>query len=115
MRKTREIQSFFYGQYFADGVRISLGTLIPALLLSNLINIQVGTTASLGALMVGLADTPGPASHRRNGMLLCLGLGFFTAIVIHSINRYPALLLGGILLFSFCYAMLAVYGSSAST
>lgn len=115
MSKTREIQSFFYGQYFADGVRISLGTLIPALLLSNLINIQVGTTASLGALMVGLADTPGPASHRRNGMLLCLGLGVFTAIVINLINRYPVLLLVGILIFSFCYAMLAVYGSRAST
>lgn len=115
MSKSKEIKSFFYGQYFADGVRISLGTLIPALLFSYFINIQVGTTASLGALMIGLADTSGPASHRRNGMLICLALVVFTAFFVNLINSYPLLLLIGIVLLSFSYAMLAVYGARAAT
>src|SRR5690554_3511067 len=115
MSKSKEIQRFFYGEYFADGVRISLGTLIPALLFSYFINIQVGITASLGALMIGLADTSGPTSHRRNGMLVCLVLVVFTAFIMNLINSYPILLLVGIVILSFCYAMLAVYGARAAT
>lgn len=115
MSKAREIQNFFYGQYFADGVRISLGTLIPVFLFSYLGNIQVGTTVSLGALMVGLADTPGPAGHRRNGMFICLGLVLLTALGINLINGYPVLLLAGIIFVSFTCSMFAVYGARAAT
>ncbi|HLW49532.1 MAG TPA: FUSC family membrane protein [Sphingobacteriaceae bacterium] len=115
MGKTREIQSFFYGQYFADGVRISLGTLIPAFLFTYFGNIQVGITVSLGALMVGLADTPGPASHRRNGMFICLTLVILTALIVNLINSIPFLLLAGIIIISFSYSMFAVYGARAAT
>lgn len=115
MSKAREIQSFFYGQYFADGVRISLGTLIPAFLFTYFGNMQVGITVSLGALMVGLADTPGPAGHRRNGMFICLALVIFTALLVNLINGIPLLLLAGIVLISFAYSMFAVYGARAAT
>lgn len=115
MSKAREIQNFFYGQYFADGVRISLGTLIPAFLFSYFGNMQVGITVSLGALVVGLADTPGPASHRRNGMFVCLALVIVTALIVNLINSFPLLLLVGIVLISFSYSMFAVYGARAAT
>lgn len=115
MSKAKEIQNFFYGQYFADGVRIALGTLIPALLFSYFANVQIGLTVSLGALMIGLADTPGPANHRRNGMLICLILVLLTALVTHLVNSVPALLLIEIVLLSFFYSMFAVYGSRAAT
>lgn len=115
MSKTREITNFFYGQYFADGVRIALGTLIPAVLFSYFIDIQVGTTVSLGAMMVGLADTPGPPSHRRNGMFVCLFLVLVTSLLTNLVNSYPVLLLIEIVLISFAYAMFAIFGARAAT
>lgn len=115
MSRAKEIQNFFYGQYFADGVRIALGTLIPALLFSYFGSIQIGLTVSLGALLVGLADTAGPARHRRNGMLICLGVVMVTVLITHLINSIPWALLIGIILFSFIYSMFAVYGARAAT
>lgn len=115
MSKAREIQNFFHGQYFADGVRISLGTLIPAFLFYLLDNLQVGTAVSLGALMVGLADTPGPASHRRNGMFICLILVIITSLITNLVNSQTILLFILIVILSFLYSMLAVYGARAAT
>lgn len=115
MNKTREIQNFFYGQYFADGVRISLGTLIPAFLFYIFDNLQVGSVVSLGALMVGLADTPGPASYRRNGMFFCLALTIITSLFINLANAHTWLLLLSISFLSFAFSMLSVYGARAAT
>lgn len=115
MSKAREIKNFFYGQYFADGVRIAFGTLVPAVLLSYFVDIKVGTTMSLGAMMVGLADTPGPPSHRRNGMFVCLFLVLLTSMLTNLLNSVPLLLLIEIVILSFSYAMFAVYGARAAT
>lgn len=115
MSKAKEIQNFFYGQYFADGVRIALGTLIPAFLFSYFGSVQIGLTVSLGALMIGLADTAGPASHRRIGMLVCLGVVLLTALITNLVNSVPLLLLITIMVLSFFYSMFAVYGARAAT
>ena len=32
---TREIKSFFYSQYFSDGLRITIGILLPSLVLAQ--------------------------------------------------------------------------------
>ncbi len=115
MKKAQEIQNFFYSQYFADGLRITFGTVIPALIFSWLGNLQVGITISLGAMAVGLSDTPGPLTHRRNGMLLCTAVVLVSALITNAINGFPALLTVAIVALSFFFSMFAVYGARAST
>ena len=79
--QVREIQYFFSGQDFSDGLRVTLGILLPALLFSQFGELQLGVMLSIGALSVSIADFPGPPVHKRNGMLLCCLCIFFVAII----------------------------------
>jgi len=115
MNRAKEIQNFFYSQYFADGLRITFGTVVPALIFSLLGNLQVGIIISLGAMVVGLSDTPGPLNHRRNGMLICTVVVLVSALVTNVVNGMPALLTLVIVALSFFFSMFAVYGARASS
>lgn len=115
MNKAKEIQNFLYSQYFTDGLRITFGTVIPALVFSWFGNLQLGITVSLGAMVVGLSDTPGPLSHRRNGMLMCTAVVLVSALITNLVNSVPLLLTLTIVLLSFFFSMFAVYGARASS
>lgn len=114
MNKTKEVRNFFYSQYFADGVRISIGTLVPALVFALFGNIEIGVWISMGAMLVGLSDSTGPVSARKNGMFVCLGVVVFMTLLTNLINVFPMLLLAGIVIFSFVFSMFAVFGARAS-
>ncbi len=115
MSRARNIQNFFYSQYFADGLRITFGTLTPAVVFSWLGNLQVGITISLGAMVVGLSDTPGPLHHRRNGMLMCTAVVLLAALITNVASTAPLLLLIALMALSFLLSMFAVYGARASS
>ena len=113
--QTREIKSFFYSQYFSDGLRISLGILLPTLIMAQFNLFQTGLTLSLGALCVCVVDTPGPTMHKRNAMLICNACIFVIAIItgFARLNLYT---LGiEIALFSFLFSMFTVYGNRAAS
>src|SRR5690606_7579286 len=81
MKKTQEISSFFYSQYFAEGIRITLGSIIPVIVCAFLGKFLMGTFISLGALIVGLSDTPGAPRHRRLGIIYCTIISVITILV----------------------------------
>ncbi len=115
MKQSKEIKSFFYGQYFAEGLRITIGSIIPVVVCALLDQLFVGTLISLGALLVGLSDTPGPPHHRRTGMLACLGVCLFTFLVTISVNN-SFILMGAVLaIISFSYSMFGVFNARAAT
>lgn len=113
--QTREIKSFFYSQYFSDGLRISLGVLLPALVLTQFNLFDTGLTLSLGALCVAVVDTPGPAMHKRNAMGIC-NLIIFLVALITGFARLNLYTLGAeIIIFSFLFSMFTVYGNRAAS
>ncbi|MFC7667469.1 hypothetical protein ACFQT0_08775 [Hymenobacter humi] len=79
--QTRRIQYFFFGQNFSDGLRTTLAILLPALVFSQLGYFNEGFTISTGAVCLSIPDMPGPAGHRRNGMLAALALVVVTALL----------------------------------
>jgi uncharacterized membrane protein (TIGR01666 family) len=111
----REIKSFFYSQYFSDGLRISAGILLPSLVMMQLGNFNLGLTLSLGALCICAIDSPGPVSQKRNAMAignLCL----FAVAIITGFARLNVYALGlEITLFSFLFSMFNVYGNRAAS
>ena len=114
-RQTRAIQSFFYSQYFSDGLRITLGVLLPSLVFWQFDQFELGLTLSLGALCVSGADNPGPVMHKRNGMLICSGLMFLVAILT-GFARLDVYTLGAeIVILSFFFSMFTVYGNRAAS
>lgn len=112
--KSREIKSFFYSQYFSDGLRISLGILLPSLVFNYFNKFDLGLTLSLGALCVSVVDIPGPVMHKRNAMAVCNLCIFFVAIVT-GFARLNVFTLGiEIAIFAFIFSMLTVYGTRAA-
>lgn len=113
--KAREIRYFFFSQYFSDGIRITLGVLLPTLILAQFGRLETGLAISVGAFGTSLTDSPGPVHHRRNGILLCCLFIFLVALVT-GYARMNELLMGlEILLFSFFFSMFTVYGNRAAS
>lgn len=115
MEKSQQIRSFLFSQYLADGIKVTLGIIIPTLVFAYWGNIEMGMMLSLGALCVSISDGPGPVEHKRNGMLYCNIFVFVMALVTGFLND-NVLLLGILILVStFVFTMFAVYGNRAAT
>ncbi|MBD2723331.1 FUSC family membrane protein [Hymenobacter armeniacus] len=110
---SRRLRYFLSGQNFSDGVRTTVAILLPALLLAQWGHFDLGLTVSTGAVCVSVTDTPGPAAHRRNGMLAALAVVVLTALLT-SLAATSVWLLGleiGVL--SFLCTMFLVWGARA--
>lgn len=110
-----DFRNFMFTQYFADGVKVTLGVLLPSLVFFQFGMIETGITLSLGALCVSIADTPGPWLHRKNGMLVCSLFIFFTALLTASINTNVYFVAVEIFLLCFLFSMFYVYGTRAAS
>jgi uncharacterized membrane protein (TIGR01666 family) len=115
MKQTREIKTFIFSQYFTDGIRITIGVLMPSLILAQYGQLQSGIIISLGALCASIADNPGPLIHKRNGMLFCIAFVAISAVLTGFINEEPLLLMFEIPIFCFFFSMFTVYGNRASS
>nr|WP_255670526.1 FUSC family membrane protein [Mucilaginibacter sp. UR6-11] len=96
-------------------MRISLGILLPALVLQQFNQFELGITLSLGAICICVIDNPGPVVHKRNGMAagnLCL----FVVAVTTGFARLNVYTLGlEVTVFSFLFSMFIVYGNRAAS
>lgn len=111
----RNIQDFLLSTYFADGLRITIGVLLPSLILAQFGMLKYGMTLSLGALCVSVVDSPGPMVHRRNAMLITALLIFAFSILTGLTNKSHYFI--GILLAisSFVFSMFYIYGIRAAS
>ncbi|MBX3239976.1 MAG: FUSC family protein [Chitinophagaceae bacterium] len=109
-----EFKKFITGQYLTKGLRITFGALLPAIILYKYNLLNTAIALPLGALMVSLADSPGPIHHRRNGMLISNGINFLVAVIIGFTRHYPWLLAIELTVLSFFLSLVSVYGNRAS-
>src|SRR5690606_1492933 len=110
-----DFRNFIYTQYFSDGIKMTIGVLLPSLIFFQLNLIEIGITLSIGAVCASMADSPGPWIHRRNAMLITNLIVFVVALITAFINDYEALLGLEILLFCFIFSMFYVYGNRAAS
>ena len=113
--KLREVQYFFTSQYFTDGLRITLGVLLPAIVLSQFGLMTKGVLLSLGAFGVSITDSPGPVQHRRNGLLVCSIFAFLVSLLTGFLRPYEILLGLEIFVLCFFFSMFSVYGTRAGS
>src|SRR5690606_32445905 len=110
-----ELKSFINGQYFANGLKITFGIVMPSLLLSGLGYLEFGLYMSMGAMYVSITDHPGPIKHRKNGMLAANAAMFVISLLSAYIHDYYWLLAIEIPLFLFIFGMFTSYGARGST
>ncbi len=77
MNYLKEYRSFVSSYYLAEGFRITFGVILPAIVLSYFHDLPAGIVVSLGAMSIGISDSPGPFHHRGNGMLAGIAIIFF--------------------------------------
>ena len=113
--KTKHIRDFLFSQYLADGIRITLEIVIPAIVCAQFGRLDIGINISLGALCVSISDAPGPVKHKRNGMFYSNIFIFLMALLTGVFNN-NLLLLGLLILFaSFFFSMFTIYGNRAAS
>lgn len=110
----RNIQDFLLSTYFADGLRITIGVLLPSLILAQFGMLKIGITLSLGALCVSIVDSPGPMVHRRNAMFITTILICVFTILTGLTNKNHLFI--GLLLAasSFIFSMFYIFGLRAA-
>ena len=114
-RPIRDTQDFLLSNYFAEGLRISFGVLCPSLIMAHFGMLQYGMTLSLGALCVSIVDSPGPIHHRRNAMLVTTALLFLVSIIVGLTNKSDVFTGIMVVVFSFVFSMLFLYGNRAAS
>ncbi|GAB2815253.1 FUSC family protein [Ferruginibacter profundus] len=111
----KEYKSFISSHYLSDGVRITAGIVLPAIVLNHFNLLAVGVVVSLGAMSVSITDTPGPIHHRKNGMLACIVINTLMALLTGLVAPYHLLLGVLIVVACFSFSMIAVYGARANS
>lgn len=115
MERTQQIRYFLFSQYLADGVRVTLEIITPAVFFTLLGEMEIGMALSLGALCVSISDSPGPVVHRRNGMFYCNIFIFIMALLTGFLNHHMLSLGILILAATFLFSMFSVYGNRAAS
>ncbi|MGY3051906.1 putative membrane protein (TIGR01666 family) [Pedobacter sp. UYEF25] len=110
-----DARNFFKSTYFADGLRVTMGVLLPSLVMAQFGLLKIGITLSLGALCVSIVDSPGPIVHRRNAMIITSVLIFLCAFLTGVSNQNNLLMGLVIVLTSFIFSMLYCYGVRAAS
>jgi len=113
--RSQHIRYFLFSQYLADGVRVTLEIILPVIICAQFNKIGIGFTIALGALCVSISDAPGPVEQKRNGMLYCNAFVFTMALLTGFVNDNVVLLGLLIVLSSFLFTMISVYGSRAGS
>lgn len=108
-------KSFINSQYLSEGIRITTGVLIPALLLSCFDLLSTGIVVSIGALFVSASDSPGPIHHRRNGMAICLAAIFIISLLTGFAASSSVMLIILLTVAGFFFSMISVFGARAGS
>lgn len=111
----KSYKQFSTSYYVRDGMRITLAIMLPIIVFSMFGDIRAGVTTALGVLCVSICDSPGPLHHRINGMLLAISL-VFTVVMITGFSVHLHWLIAlELLIFSFVFSMVGIYGARATS
>jgi uncharacterized membrane protein (TIGR01666 family) len=109
----QRLRYFFFSQYLADGIRITLEIILPVIVFAQIGQMNTGLTIATGAFCVSITDAPGPLEHKRNGMLYCLAFMFGMSLLTGLLNSnlfFLGLLIAGA---TFFFTMFSVFGNRA--
>ena len=109
----KEYRRFITSHYVSDGIRITFGIALPAVILSYFDLLSTGIALALGAMCVSTTDIPGPIHHRRNGMMVCIAAIIVVAVLTALASPWPWWTGLLITVFCFVFCMIGVYGARA--
>lgn len=110
-----EFRKYITSHQTSLAIRVTVSVVLPPLVCYYLHNMSIGAALSIGALCTSLTDLPGPPHHRRNGFYASICLNIFTALLVGFTNIWHVLLGAEIVLFSFLFSFISIYGNRAGS
>lgn len=99
---------------FANALKVTIASVIPAVLCSWLGYFDIGITIALGAFYAFPSDIPSTINHKINGLVVASLIFSFLNIIINFIFPYPYLLYPILAVLLFFSSLLTVYGQRAT-
>lgn len=106
-----EFKRFITGQHLFRGIVVTVGALIPCILLFNLHLLGKMMALPLGALFLSLTDNPGPQKERIKILFLSLGIYVLVALITTLLRNIPFAVFIEIIVFSLVFSIIGVYGT----
>lgn len=111
----KQFRSFINSYYVGEGVRMTIGILLPSIIAAYFNALPIGINISLGALGIAISDNPGPILHRKNGFFAGSILLFLVAILV-GLSSFIPWLYGIILpILCFIFSIIGVFGTRAAS
>lgn len=111
----KSYKQFTTSYYVTDGLRITAAIMIPIIIAAYFGNVPMGVIIALGALCITMCDGPGPLHHRINGMLAGMALVTLVSLITGFSGSYHWLLALELLVLSFVFSMIGIYGARATS
>ncbi len=115
MINSKAYKNFINGRFFSEGLRMTVGIVLPAFLFGYVDELPIGIALSTGALCVSITDSAGPIHHRANGMLFCTVIITIISIITNFTFSSPILTGLIIFIFGFSFSMLSIYNARVSS
>ncbi len=115
MKNSTAYINFINGRFFSEGLRMTIGIVLPAFLFGYFNELPVGIAISIGALCVSITDSAGPVHHRANGMLICIFIVSLVSVLTNFTLSSPFLTALIIFVFGFSFSMLSLYNARVSS
>ena len=111
METTNKLKNFLSSQNLYTGIRMTAAGLIPAFILYHYDLLVSMMALPLGAVFIGVTDSPGPVHHRINSLIACILLSVAIILLAGSLQANPLLVTPAIIILGMFLSLLAVYGN----
>ncbi len=110
-----EFKKFISSHQLSTGIRITLGAVLPSLILQHYGILGQYIAFPLGTLLLGATDSPGPYSRRRNALLIAIATYLFVALTTGILRSSPVTVFFLIIFFGITLSLAGVYGNRANS
>ncbi len=114
MKFSKVLARFAISQHLYRGLVITIGVLLPCILLEHYGLFAQMIALPVGTLMVSLTDSPGPGKRRLNTLLISLGIYLVVAITTSYLRHLPGIIFILIVVYGLFFSLIGVLGNRAS-
>lgn len=110
----KDFFNLFRTAEFSKGIRFAVAAIVPLLVTAYFGVIEIGMAMAIGVLLTSPSDVPGSLRRRVIGVSLSVVIAVFATLVIGFSLTHPAIFIPVLVLLTFHFSMISVFGFRAS-
>ena len=109
------LTKFAISQNLYRGLVITVGALLPCLLLHHYGLFGQMIALPTGTLMVSLTDNPGPQKRRLYTLLISIAVFLFVAVTTSYLRHFPGIIFLLIVIYGMFFSLMGIFGNRATS